>query len=140
MSLSARLLCFTLLAHSQGLTLRANGEAAEERGGNIYFHDDKDTIPKRLTDSGRDRSPALSPDSSRIVFVRDLLGGRDYNDLSSGASTRRVMQLWVVYVKGNEAPTLVLDSPIKIMGRQFSGFYVPQFSSDNKLIYFLVQF
>jgi hypothetical protein len=120
--------------------LWATGESVEERGGNIYLRDDKDQNPKRLTDSGKDHSPALSSDGSLIVFVRDLLGDRDYSDFSSDGPAKRVMQLWIAKAAGCESPKLVLDSPIQIMGRRFSGFYVPQFSTNTEYIYFLIQF
>jgi hypothetical protein len=93
-----------------------------------------------VTDSGKDHSPALSPDGKQIVFVRDLLGDRDYSDFSSIGAATRSMQLWIADVNGRQPPKLVLDSPVEVKNRQFSGFYTPQFSGDQDYVYFLIQF
>ncbi|MDI1449102.1 hypothetical protein [Polyangium sp. 6x1] len=49
-----------------GVEPRSRVEAHE---GNIYFCG-QDGSARKLTDSGKDNSPALSPDGTRVVFVR----------------------------------------------------------------------
>jgi hypothetical protein len=128
-----------LLVYPLTCLLWARGETVESRSGNIYLRDEKGDL-KQITNSGKDHDPALSPDGARIVFVRNLLGDRDYNDFTRSGPATQVMQLWAAEVDEHIPPKLILDSPIEVKGRQFSGFYTPQFSGDQHQIYFLIQF
>ena len=129
-------LCVSLVA----LSPWANGNAVEERHGNIYFRSGNGKL-KQVTSSGADRSAALSPDGTRIVFVRNL-GARD---LGSGVGDAvgpefGPSQLWTYDTRGGKPPELLLDSPIEVEGRRFFGFYGPEFSSSNDAIDFQIDF
>jgi Tol biopolymer transport system component len=115
------------------------GLSVEVRDGNVYLNDAG--AATRLTEGGKDRSPALSPDGSRVVFVRD----EDHRGLSPkigdavGPEFGR-SQLWICGVRPRSAPTLLLDSPTEVKNRAFFGFYAPQFSANSESIYFQIAF
>jgi len=115
------------------------GLTVEVHDGNVYLNDGG--AATRLTESGKDRSPALSPDGSKVVFVRD----EDHKDLGPHAGDAvgpefGRSQLWICGIRPPSAPALLLDSPIEVKGRMFFGFYTPQFSGDNESIYFEIAF
>ena len=118
--------CFLpCIVFAVGAAAHTAGASVEAHDGNIYIRNDQTGTLKRVTDSRHDRTPALSPDGRQIVFVRDLAGDPDYSDFTREGPAIRVTQLWVADIAGQRPPHLVLDSPIGVRGRQFSGFYVP---------------
>ncbi len=112
--------------------------SVEAQNGNIYVRDGHEL--RQLTSTGEDRSPALSYDESKVVFVRDL-GKRDLgSDVGDAVGPEfGPSQLWTCDVRFC-APKLLLDSPIRIRGRKFFGFYSPQFSPDNDYLFFQIAF
>jgi WD40-like Beta Propeller Repeat len=81
--------------------------------------------PVRLTSSGRDRDPALSPDGRRVAFVR---GGVTRGDATA---------LWIVDVQGGAARRLLAERPSDEPRTNLTQFHAPAFSPDGRTIYFL---
>ena len=82
--------------------------------------------PVRLTTSGRDRDPALSPDGRSVAFVRGGDGARP--DAS---------ELWIVAVGGGGERRLLPERPSDEPRENLTGFDNPQFSPDGRTIYVL---
>ena len=101
------------------------------RDGNIYLSDERGE--HRLTSSGHDRDPLLSPDKQWLVFVREIPG----KSIATGAGDSAATELWQIRADGKE-PTLLVkpresDDPQKIIG----GIENLQFSSNGRLVYFV---
>jgi hypothetical protein len=97
-----------------------------ERAGNIYFRDSDET-QKSLTSSGDDSSPSLSPDSSEVVFRRELKPPTPDCD--------GVYELWLVQIATREEELLLRPLQVKRELTPFgtANFGTPQFSTDGKL-------
>jgi dipeptidyl aminopeptidase/acylaminoacyl peptidase len=80
--------------------------------------------PIRLTSSGRDRDPALSPDGRRVAFVR---GGVTRGDATA---------LWIVDTRGTPARRLLAERPSDEPRANLTQFQSPQFSPDGQTVYF----
>jgi hypothetical protein len=86
------------------------------------------SAPVRLTASGIDRDPVLSPDGRRVVFVRG--GGRpDGRDPS---------ELWMVDARGGGERRLLGERPSDEPRENLTAFVGPQFAPDGRKVYFLV--
>ena len=77
--------------------------------------------PVRLTTSGRDREPVLSPGGQRVAFVRG----------SGNAS-----ELWIVDAGGGAPRRLVAPRPSDEPRANLTDFAKPQFSPDGRTVYF----
>ena len=132
-----RVSIFLVLLCASVLASKACGACAEVRNGNIYYRG-ADGKLRRITEGGRNHSPAVSPDGAQVVFVRDAVDYSEYNDFTRSGPATRVMQLWVANLATGETH-LALDSPVEVGGRKYSGFYAPQFSGNGHQIYFMVQ-
>jgi dipeptidyl aminopeptidase/acylaminoacyl peptidase len=104
---------------------------AEEHGDVVFIA--ADGARRRLTSSGKDYEPSLSPDGSKVVFARAVRG-------SLGNPNGLTSQLWIADVSGEAAPTLLLDTAVTLHGRTFSAFFCPQLSPDARRLYFLVNY
>ncbi|HEX2591036.1 MAG TPA: hypothetical protein VHL34_06050 [Rhizomicrobium sp.] len=111
--------------------LAASSVKAEH--GNIVLHDGK--AVRRLTTSGHDSAPVLSPDGKRVVFVRNL-GGAPLKDCSADASVATPMELWSVGADGAGAKKLLGLANAKDVHQTVCAFTSPQFSSNGQLLYF----
>lgn len=117
------LLVFGLPAFSQTV--------ADEHGDVVFIA--ADGTRRRLTSSGEDYEPSLSPDGSKVVFARAVRGSLDNPD---GLTS----QLWIADVSGEPAPRLLLDTMVTLHGRTFSAFFRPQLSPHARYVYFLVNY
>jgi len=110
----------------------ANAQKVSVQDGNICLGGSAGEV-KRLTSSGHDSEPALSPDGKWIVFVRTIPGKK----ISTGAGDANANELWQIRTGGKEATLLVRP---KAGGRDenpLAGLSKPQFSADGKLVYFM---
>lgn len=104
---------------------------ADEHGDVVFIA--ADGTRRRLTSSGKDYEPSLSPDGSKVVFARAVRGSLDNPD---GLTS----QLWIADVSGEAVPTLLLDTTVTLHGRAFSAFFRPQLSPHARYLYFLVDY
>jgi hypothetical protein len=86
------------------------------------------SAPVRLTASGIDRDPVLSPDGRRVVFVRG--GGRP--------DGRGPSELWMVDARGGGERRLLAERPSDEPRENLTAFLAPQFAPDGREVYFLV--
>jgi hypothetical protein len=114
-----------------------SSQTVTEQHGDIYFSD-KSGSKRRISEFGNAHDPALSANKTQIVFVREV--GTRTNEGLGGTPATAVSQLWVAGVANRQGPALLINSPIEIRGRRFWAFHSPQFSADNKSVYFLVDF
>jgi len=109
-------------------------EVVLAKEGKIFFVA-KDGMERQLTASGKDSQPSLSPDSSRVVFIRET----DEVVWSEPVRTTAT-QLWVASTSGFPPARLVLAGPIEIDGVRFAEFFCPQFSPKGGYLYFLINY
>ncbi|WP_331053220.1 hypothetical protein [Longimicrobium sp.] len=102
-----------------------HGQRVEAVNGGIVYRPPCSAPARRLTQSGMDSEPRLSPTGTRIVFLRRMPGG-------SGQSA-----VWVMNTDGSGARMLVRpredDAPV----RNLTEIKAPQFSPDGMRVYFL---
>lgn len=88
---------------------------------------------RKLTASGQDSEPSLSPDGKAIVFVRKGSGPK----LAAASGEVEANELWWMSTSGGKPRRLVSsaahDDPKKFLGALQS----PQFSPDGKTVFFL---
>lgn len=121
-----------------GTAFAVSSHEVKEVDGNLFLVE-KTGLAHQVTASGRDYEPSLSPDGSMIIFVRLTHEISDPNSPSAGALTR-ASQLWMVDLRGDRTPRLLLDNPVIINDRRFYAFHAPKLSPKNHTAYFLVDF
>lgn len=100
--------------------------SVKEMGGNIVLVQPDGTI-KRLTAMGTDSMPSLSPDGSKVVFVRSpKLSGSD--ELCLIDLTRPL----------HEQPVTLMSPDLSRQGQEVR-VLDPQFSPDSSTVYFYTQ-
>ena len=110
----------------------ANAQKVSVQNGNICIGEPAGEI-KKLTSSGHDSEPALSPDGKWIVFVRTIPGKR----ISTGAGDADVTELWQIRADGKESTLLVRSKESDKMETILAGFSKPEFSTNGRLVYFV---
>ena len=114
------------------LLAEANAQKVSVQNGNICIGGPAGEI-KKLTSSGHDSEPALSPDGKWIVFIRTIPGKR----ISTGAGDAAATELWQVRADGKEPTLLVRPKDSDKMETVLAGFSKPQFSTNGRLVYFV---
>ncbi|MBI5426785.1 MAG: PD40 domain-containing protein [Nitrospinae bacterium] len=109
------------------------------KNGNIFLKNESGTA--RLTNSGYDRAPNLSPDGQWVAFIREIPGGtRMCKDPGRyGCATE---QLWI-YDLGNRSERLLHEaadaSPGVKRTESITEFRKLTFSPDGKTVYFMTE-
>ncbi len=120
-----------LLMFLLALPAHAAGPSVTEDKGNIVLVE-AGGKKRKLTSSGQDSQPSLSPDGKAIVFVR-----RGSSKLESTSGEVEANELWWSDTMGGKPRRLVRsagsDDPKKFLGALAS----PQFSPDGKTVFFL---
>ena len=102
------------------------------KDGNVFIrHSPGQT--KQLTTLGCDSQPSLSPDRTRVAFVRRTPGKTVQTSLSDTEAT----ELWVVNSDGKQPELLVSGKEDEDPKRSLADFSSPQFSPDGRRIYFM---
>jgi dipeptidyl aminopeptidase/acylaminoacyl peptidase len=118
-------LAFALPVDAQRVTVEAGNVVYQPRSG----------APRRLTASGRDASPALSPDGRTVAFVRATPG----RTVAAGSGDAQATELWVVGTDGAGARMLVRGRDGASPEEVLAGLAEPRFSPDGRLLYFASQ-
>jgi len=114
------------------LLAEANAQTVSVQNGNICIAGPGGEI-KKLTSSGHDSEPALSPDGKWIVFIRTIPGKK----MSTGAGDADANELWQIRAGGKEPTLLVRSKDSDKMETILAGLSKPQFSKNGRLVYFL---
>lgn len=109
----------------------AAGQDVWEREGYIYSGP-KDH-PHKLTKSGLDSAPVLSPDRKTIAYIRATPG----KEIPTGSGKSEVTQLWIMQAAGGNPRMLLQGVESKDAKGLLAEFQAPQFSPDGGSIYFL---
>jgi hypothetical protein len=127
--LSFAILTAALLALPPAVHAGPQAAAAvrEDHGTIVYRHGGR-TI--RLAGSGRDRMPALSPDGSLVVFVRDGVP-------AAGHEATIPTELWLHDLKGGAERRLLGETESDDPEKTQTGFNNPVFSNDGRTVYVL---
>ena len=115
------------------LSTPAAAQMVEARGGDVYFRPGCDLPARRLTASGSDSQPRLSPDGRLVVFVREAR--RDSVETAQGRVP--ASSIWIVRTGGGGLRKLVEARSDTAPERALAAFQAPQFSPDGRRIYFL---
>ncbi len=114
------------------LSTVCNAQSVYESNGSIFLKDQKGS-EIRLTYSGRDSEPSLSPDGAMVAFVRDTPQKRIWTGIGEAPAT----ELWIVDVSSKKAERVLRAKNSDKMEERLSGFHALQFSQDSDSIYFL---
>lgn len=116
-------------------SLTVAGQTIASKDGNIYFRPGSSGNLSRLTETGLDSDPNLSPDGSLVVFVRSTPG--KVVESPTGDSVEET-ELWTVRTDGTQ-PRLVLRGGVEKGSNDVpvASFSSPQFSPDGTQVYFL---
>ncbi len=117
----------TLVLIALAMLLPASAQEVSVREGNIYLQ--TNTGERQLTFSGRDDDPSLAPSGRSVVFVRHSAGG---GNASSKADSV------VVIDTDATRPRVLLEGPLLLGDRRFSSIGSPQFSPDERHLYFVI--
>lgn len=103
----------------------ANSFAVAVSGNIFVVQSDGERV--RVTSSGSDSDPDLSPDGRKVVFVRRFSDERS--------------EIWIASVVAAAAsPHPLPNWPLRINGRVFAYASSPRFSPDGGTVFFLVPF
>src|SRR5437660_9310569 len=102
------------------------------KDGNVFIRH-RPGQTKQLTTLGCDSQPSLSPDRTRVAFVRRTPGKTVQTSLSDTEAT----ELWVVNSDGKQPELLVSGKEDEDPKRSLADFSSPQFSPDGRRIYFM---
>ena len=106
--------------------------------GNIYFTNEAGNS-KRLTSSGLDSEPVLSPDGKWVVFVRSTSGNPT---MTATGDDIKPTELWQIGTNGRDATLLVrcrnadLKTGNADMTTVIAAFHNMQFSADGRYVFF----
>jgi Tol biopolymer transport system component len=118
-----------------------NNPTAFEHRGNIFIKDQTEKVT-RLTSSGKDRAPLISPDGKNLVFLRKSKNIA-IDDLSDGSPehTGFADQIWIVDLSTGKETCLVSDEAEpgrqEVFTRERAYIYACRFSPDGSNLYFL---
>ena len=101
------------------------------RDGNIYFVSNTG-VERRLTNTGTDRDPSLSPDGQSVAFVR-LTPDRW---VSSGVGDVLANEIWVGSTDGTNLRRVVAGRDSQEMQSFLGALRGPIFSRDGALLFF----
>ena len=111
------------------------GETVSVRDGNVFVKV-KDGSTLQITSSGLDLDPSLSANNRLVVFVRRTPSFKIWTALEETDQN----EIWVASVSGEPEPRRILvGHPSVNGGRDLAGFRSPQFSLDEKRIYFIAE-
>ena len=125
-------------------TPMANKLTAFEFRGNIFIKD-KDSKVTRLTSSGKNRNPLLSPDGKNLVYLRKSnrnahLAVGDESDYIANGSSILADQIWMINLTTQKEQLLVKDkdlSEANSMEEVIAFISDLCFTPDSKRLYFL---
>jgi len=113
------------------LTSTAYATTVTEDRGNIVVVDNNG-FARQLTTTGLDASPALSTDTSRIVFVRRT----PQKKVMTGAGEASADQLWTVNLDGTSPRMLIEGHEGTSPKSTLAALDTPMFSPDGRTVYF----
>jgi dipeptidyl aminopeptidase/acylaminoacyl peptidase len=110
----------------------AKAQSVLARDGNLFIKN-KLGQTKKLTTSGRDSQPSLSPDGRRIAFVRGTPGQTVQTSLGKAEAN----ELWLIDSDGEQPGRLVSAKEDNEPKNTLADLSSPQFSPDGHRVYFL---
>lgn len=128
-----RMLVALLLALSLLLPGSAWTQTVSVQAGDVVYLASAQAAPRRLTSSGLDREPRLSPDGRTVAFIRGTPG----DQVETALGQEEAASLWIVRTDGSRARMLVRGRANDDPRRTLAALQAPWFSPDGRRIYFL---
>ena len=123
---------FAVLAFWLALQPTARAQKVEvDQKGNLFYTDPAGKR-LRLTNTGKDSAPCLSPDKRRLVYVRQVSG----KSISSGSGDLPPTELRMMDVDGSHDTLLVRSAGAEKPEDTLAEFASPTFSPEGRTIYF----
>ncbi|MBV9772638.1 MAG: PD40 domain-containing protein [Gemmatimonadetes bacterium] len=128
---SLRILPLLALALLRPAGLLAQSVTVEK--GDLFYRASEHSPPRRLTSSGLDSQPRLSPDGRMVAFVHATPG----DSVDTALGREEATSLWVVGTDGSGARVLARGRGAESPERTLALFQAPWFSPDGRRVYFL---
>jgi dipeptidyl aminopeptidase/acylaminoacyl peptidase len=121
-TLAFALLAGLVLTFYPGVLFAAD-PAVFVKGGNVYYRDAGDQV-RQVTNTGLDSGPTLSPDGTRIAFVRTIARGTQYKEDD-------ITALYLFDIVSGQEVRAIEPHP------EFMSVHSPVFSLDGGFVYIL---
>jgi WD40-like Beta Propeller Repeat len=122
------------LALALALASAATAQEVQARAGNIYYGTPGNW--RQITSSGTDSDASLSPDGTRIIFVRRTNIPADSEEPREPHPVRT--QLWTVGTRPSSEPTLVYGGVVRAWKFTYVTFFRPMLGPGSQRAYFLI--
>jgi len=106
------------------------GQSVQVIGGNVFWKSSAGQIATRLTTTGHDTEPTLSPDGQKVAFLRNT-----DDSIGSGSGLHLALDVWIIGIDGKNERRVLQAREDQDPERTLAGLTNLQFSPDGRTLY-----